>query len=239
MSLSGFAAFRDHPDRHRSGQAECPHFQRAGVSRPGWGGCRTAEGLYHLGKPLLAARLQPQERAGAHQFPHRPGVRHGEPLRPRPGKDGTSLQLGRRGDDGDGAWTRPGRTSGDDALPCQGILPEGSLRPEPDSPETVPDPTPGDAARVEFWPWPSIMPELTVQGAKSPGARRNPAEEGGRGSRWRPFRCMARCRRPRKSAAAQMPLVTIRNGFGTQLEIHFRRDYVLSWVCRRGVEPRS
>ena len=67
-------------------------------------------------------------------------------------KDGASLQPDRRGDDGDGAWTRPGRASGDDALPCQGARPEGRLRPEPDSMETVPDPTPGDAARAGIRP---------------------------------------------------------------------------------------
>ena len=135
-----------------------------------------------LGKPLLAARLQPQERAGAHQLPHRPRARHGEPLRPRPGEDGASLQPDRRGDDGDGAWTRPGRTSGDDALPCQGARPEGRPRPEPDSMETVPDPTPGDAARAGFRPWPSIGPKSAIQGGARLNANRNPSKESGRRS---------------------------------------------------------
>ena len=65
------------------------------------------------GVPVLAARLQPSDRAGALQFPHRPCVRHGGPLRPRPGEDGAPMRSGRRGDDDDGAGPRPvGRTVG-------------------------------------------------------------------------------------------------------------------------------
>ena len=130
-----------------------------------------------LGEPLLAARPQPPERAGAHQLPHRPRLRHGKPLRPRPGKDGTSLQPDRRGDDGDGAWTRPGRTSGDDALPCQGALPEGRLRPEPDSLETVPEPPPGAEACPGIRPRPSIMPKSAIQGGAEFNTHRNPPKK--------------------------------------------------------------